>query len=599
MKRPLIYNNTRSKRPKLVCPLYVENTHNNNYVSASDVYNFMVGDSLVDWLKLSSYSRNTLNNHNHNRELTFKDYILDKGKQFEIKLVNYINDNIENIVKVSDYITDISCNKTIELIKDGVPIIYSAPIRNNYNNTKGIIDLLVRSDYINKLTTIPCLSTEETQIKGSKLSGLYHYVVVDIKFSTLQLTSDGKHLQNSDHLPAYKSQLLIYTQGIGRIQGYTAPYAFIIGRRTKYTKNSICTNDYNCLERMGKIDYANLDKKYIKETQKAINWVNNVRKNGNNWIVNPPSNIELYPNMCKDSGYWNSEKYKIAEEIKEITTIWNVGKKHRDIAIDKGIYSWTDVRCTANNLGIKGNNAIIIDKILNINRQNTYKLLPLKIKTNKYHWKNINRNEVFVDFETISDVISNFEELPKQNSSDMIFMIGVGWYENNKWNYNSYTCNQATYDEEYRIMDEFARFIKDKHKPYLNYWCAENKFWENAECRQFDIATNNRERKSNILDNWKLTKWSDLYSIFKEEPIVIKDCFNFGLKSIAKAMKKHNMINIEIESNCNSGMTAMVKAIQFYKGESSYDIMKDISKYNEFDCKVLWEILLYLRKNHV
>jgi hypothetical protein len=27
--------------------------------------------------------------------------------------------------------------------------------------------------------------------------------------------------------------------------------------------------------------------------------------------------------------------------------------------------------------------------------------------------------------------------------------------------------------------------------------------------------------------------------------------------------------------------------------------MQDIRKYNEFDCKVLGEILLYLRKNHI
>ena len=89
-----------------------------------------------------------------------------------------------------------------------------------------------------------------------------------------------------------------------------------------------------------------------------------------------------------------------------------------------------------------------------------------------------------------------------------------------------------------------------------------------------------------------------MYNIFKEEPIVVKDCFNFGLKSIAKAMKKHNMINIEIESNCNSGMTAMIKAYECYKKEnnpSSCEIMKDIGKYNEFDCKVLYEILNYLR----
>jgi hypothetical protein len=28
------------------------------------------------------------------------------------------------------------------------------------------------------------------------------------------------------------------------------------------------------------------------------------------------------------------------------------------------------------------------------------------------------------------------------------------------------------------------------------------------------------------------------------------------------------------------------------------DVMKDIITYNEFDCKVLWEILTFLRINH-
>ena len=36
-------------------------------------------------------------------------------------------------------------------MKQGIPIIHSAPIYNRKNNTYGIIDLLVRSDYINKL----------------------------------------------------------------------------------------------------------------------------------------------------------------------------------------------------------------------------------------------------------------------------------------------------------------------------------------------------------------------------------------------------------------------------------------------------------------
>lgn len=592
-----VFNNTRSKRPRLSEPLYSNDI--NNYVPASHVYNYMVNDTLVDWLKFSSRSRNVSNTFRPKNKDNFNEYILEKGILFEENIVKYINDNIHPVVKVSEYITSQNCEQTLYLMKNGTPIIHSAPVINNYNKTKGVIDLLVRSDYINNITTLESLSEEEKIRKASKLNNPYHYVVVDIKFSTLPLRSDGKHLQNTNSFCAYKSQLLIYTQAIGRLQGYTPPYAFILGRRSKYTKGGITNTSYNSLERLGRIDYKKLDKEYWTKTKKAINWVRNVKQNSYNWSCKPPSRIELYPNMCKDSGIWNKEKNEIAEEIGEITMIWNVGQKHRNNALKKGIYSWHDPNCTSENLGITGKNALIIDKIMNINRQNDIKILPKKIKNNKHNWKN-NKNNLYIDFETISDIFSDFNQLPIQNKTDMIFMIGVGWHENNKWYYNSYICNNATYEEEFRIMDEFISFIRSRNDPVLNYWCAEAKFWDTAENRQFNL-TNDIDRKNHISDNWKIKKWCNLYDIFREDSIVIKDCFNFGLKSIAKAMQKHKMINTQLEADCTSGISAMVKASNCYTNNSdpiNSEAMQDICKYNEFDCKVLWEIVSYLKDNN-
>lgn len=600
MKRNLssVFNNTRSKRPRLLTPLYSDNI--NNYVTASSVYNYMVNDTIVDWLKFSSRSRIISNSSKlRNNNNTFNNYILEKGILFEENIIKYINNNIHPVVKVSEYITSENCEKTLNLMKNGTPIIHSAPVINNDNKTKGVIDLLVRSDYINNITTLESLSNEEKTKKASKLNNSYHYVVVDIKFSTLPLRSDGKHIQNTNSFSAYKSQLLIYTQAIGRMQGYTPPYAFILGRRTKYTKAGITNTSYNSLERLGRIDYRKLDKEYWGKTKKAIKWVQNVKQNSYNWTCNPPSRVELYPNMCKDSGIWNKKKIEIAEEIGEITMIWNVGQKHRNNALQKGILSWRDPNCTSENLGIKGKNAVVIDKIMNINRQNDIKILPKKIKNNKHNWKK-NKNNLYVDFETLSDIFSDFNQLPLQNKTDMIFMIGVGWYENDNWQYNSYTCKEATYEEEFKIMDEFISFIRSRNDPNLNYWCAEAKFWDMAENRQFNL-TNDIERKNHISDNWKIEKWCNLYDIFREDSIVIKDCFNFGLKSIAKAMQKHNMITTQLETECTSGISAMIKASSCYKNNSdpsNSEVMQDIRRYNEFDCKVLWEIISYLKDNN-
>jgi hypothetical protein len=602
MKRSLssVFNNTRSKKPKLLTPLFYSD--NNHYVSATSIYNYMVNDTLVDWLKLRSVSNTK--NISHSSKVKnndkFSDYILEKGILFEENIVKYINDNIHPVVKVSEYITPSNCEQTLYLMKNGTPIIHSAPVINKNNKTKGVIDLLVRSDYINNITTLESLSDEEKTKKASKLGNPYHYVVIDIKFSTLPLRSDGKHIQNANNFSAYKSQLLIYNQAIGRMQGYTPPYAFILGRRTKYTKSGITNTSYNSLERLGRIDYNNLDKEYLIKTKKAIKWVRNVNQNSTKWTCTPPSTIELYPNMCKDSGIRNKEKNEIAMEIGEITMIWNVGQKHRNIALKKGIKSWRDPKCTAENLGITGKNSVIIDKIMNINRQNKIKLLPEKIKNNKHNWKN-NKNNLFIDFETMSDIFTDFSNLPVQNKTDMIFMIGVGWCENDKWHYNSYTCKESTYEEEFRIMDEFISFINSRDNPVLNYWCAEANFWDKAENRQYNL-TNDIDRKNHISDNWKIEKWCNLYDIFKEDSIVIKDCFNFGLKSIAKAMKKHDMITTELETDCTSGISAMVKAYNCYKKESNPSncvIMNDICKYNEFDCKVLWEIMTYLKNNNI
>jgi len=106
------------------------------------------------------------------------------------------------------------------------------------------------------------------------------------------------------------------------------------------------------------------------------------------------------------------------------------------------------------------------------------------------------------------------------------------------------------------------------------------------------------KNRGTILEKWDIDFSCDLLDIFKEEPVVLRGCFDFSLKSIGGSMKKFGMIRSRLPENCNSGTMAMVQCEKFYGG-GSRDIMDDIRKYNEYDCKVLWEILTYLRKNHI
>lgn len=591
---------TRSKRPKLWSGTLPTMHTKLEYISATQTRNYMLNDPLVDWLKVHGHHSHT----GHNENGGFTSFIMEKGVEFEAELVKYINMHKLPIVTVSNYITNESVKKTINLMKEGVPVIHSAPIRNIKNRTHGILDLLVRSDYLHRLID-ECPLTDQEKIIGSpKLGHSFHYLVIDVKFSTLPLRADGRHLLNSGSYPAYKSQCLIYNNAIGLIQGYTPRYAYILGRRWRYTKKDIKYDNYTCLNKLGVIDFHKVDKSYIERTNKALKWIRDNKKYGHQWSVSPPSCPELYPNMCHDSGNWQKHKQIIAEDIGEITSVWYCGVKHRNIALNNGITSWRDPDCTSQNIGINGTRASVIDSILSINRQDIDKIRPKKIRNNMFQWKTPT-NEMFVDFETLSDIFSSFSELPRQVSTDMIFMIGVLYKQktNSEWTYKRFTCNQPSYEEEYRIMNEFVEFVKEHKNPKLWYWCAENRFWRRSENRQFDIATEQDDEKKtdHISDNWKLNNWADMCELFKYEPIVVKDCFKFGLKPISESMRKHNLIKTKMESECTSGITAMVKAWKCYKEFSdpaNCQVMQDIARYNKFDVCVLEDILSYLRANH-
>lgn len=605
-----VSGHTRSKRPILVGPLKHKRVRRKKIkyiVSATQIYNYMMRDPLVDWLKFRKLHKEKSSRHfrNYLYSKCFTDFIMERGVEFESELIKYININLLPIVSISDTITPQSLSKTKELMLKGVPALHSAPVKNIYNNTQGIVDLLVRSDYLSKIVDEEPLTDTEKIIPSPKLGKPYHYIVIDIKYSTLPLRADGKHLLNSGSYPAYKAQCLIYSEAVGCIQGYTAPHAFIMGRRWKYNKGGVINHNYTCLNRLGKIDYNGIDSEFKIRTKEAIKWVRDVKENGSSWSISPPSRIELYPNMCVDSGdEWNKEKREIAEQIGEMTNIWYVGLKHRNSALEKGIKSWHDNRCNTSIMGLRGVRAPIIDAILDINRQNKDKIRPKKIISNIHGWKKVNNNDLYVDFETLSDIFADFNHLPEQYCTDMIFMIGVGYQENDQFKYINFICNSPTYDEEYRIMNEFSQFVAERGYPNIYHWVAESRFWNTASCRQFDLADEegDMERKIRISDSWNINKWADLSQLFKSEPIVIKDCFKFGLKAVAGAMQKHGMISSIIDSSCDSGLSAMVNAWKAYKNydnPETSEIMKDISKYNEYDVRVLWEILTYLRNNHL
>ena len=564
------------RKLKIDCNKYKIDKHKNN-ISATKIFNYMNNNPLLDWLDLY---------HSQNDKVRdeFSVFLKEQGNLFEEKIVKIIQDKGNNVVRVSDKYSSETVKTTIKYMKEGIPIIHSAPIFNEDNNTYGIIDILIRSDYINKLFNERVLDENLEKFRAPNLNGNYHYLVIDIKYKTINLRNNGIHIINTNNIQSYKGQIYIYNQAISKIQGYNSNIGFILGNRYKYSKDGIKYTDNNPLSRLGTIDYTSIDKNIPKRVNKAIKWYKELKKSGKDWDINNPSRIELYPNLKKDNGEWSYIVNNLAKNNNDITMIWNCGKKNRDIAISKDVKNWNDNKCTTKILGFENSlQENIISNILEINKNIDNFIKPdILSEISKELIKN-NDNEIFLDFETFQD----FEN----NNNSIVFLIGVYHYDCNleKYIYKKFLID--TIDSEKNNIQDFLNFYKSLENPKIFYWYAEKNIWKNNILKKYPEF-------SNIIVE---SDFIDIYRIFRQEPIVIKGCFNYGLKTISQKMNEHNMINISLDTNCKSGRDAMLHAYKVYKNKMTSEsdkILKDITDYNKFDVEALYQILNFLRKNY-
>ena len=323
--------------------------------------------------------------------------------------------------------------------------------------------------------------------------------------------------------------------------------------------------------------------------------------------------------MC--NGYdtpYHGVKRDLAEKIKELTQIWMVGIKHRRIAHKNNIYSWDNPKCNSKIMGINGDKiSPIVNQIIQINRDSPDLIRPSIIKNNIHNWQHAHVLDFYIDFEGINGCLYN-KEINLRNSkadSQLLFLIGIGYEENNNWIYKSFIANSVSREEEKKIVTEFIKFIENRIKVYMNHHnitrnqCKPRLFhWSHAEKSIFNMLN---KRHNNEFCEWvnKMT-WIDMCKVFIDEPIVIKGAKKFNLKEIAKTMVSHNMIKSKWNFNGpENGLNAMFEAIDYYKYMSNpnknlqkyqeyIELMTSIIDYNEIDCKVVWEIVKYLRNNH-
>jgi RNase_H superfamily len=592
-----------------------------DWVSATQTKNYLLDDGFIDVLQYNS--TNVIKaNPNYAKDIGktiglaangkgFIPSLMNSGNVFESKVFSLLKKELgeKNIVNIGGNHNPRSTQKyreTIEQIKKGVPLIFQGILRNYENKTHGIADILIRSDWINRFTDVNSLKQEEIHVSAANLKTKYHYVVIDIKYKSLPLRSDGIHLRNDANLKAYKSQLWIYNDALSKIQGYSPPYAFILGSKWKYTSKSIVFEGNSCFDRLGRIDYGNLDNIYISKTKDAVEWLKDVRENEYDLSKYPLPRDELYPNMCNRYDYpYHGIKKTFAENNNDLTLLWNVGPKQRRIANKKGVYKWNDPKCNPEILGVTGKKrARVLDRILEANHAEGKNIYPKYIENNFADWKNTEgRNlELFVDFETNCSIFNDLEDLPLNTGEALIFLIGAGYIhpETKEWVFEKFVVNEITESEESRICFDFVKFINNlalkfriKNRIVLwHYSHAEVSSWKRFQ-----------ERNSKSFD----MQWVDLLQVFLKEPIGIKGALNYSLKTISKTFYHHGYIQTiwdigDVGNGADAAVGAYKVDLECKKNKTSFadhDLTYEIVKYNEVDCRVLQEILFYLRENHI
>ena len=609
-KRNDSLNNSNKKRKYL----------DKKWVAASKTRNAALNDHILDYCK--EYNVKDINDIPNKMKCTFEpsskyerkykesldavsyvDLLLINGNNFEEIIIEKIKKKFGNSVKkVCEPIESRNLdnyNLTLEMMKEGIPVIYQGVIRCNKLKSFGCVDLLVRSDYINRIVDNVVITRKEQRIKAPICNGNFHYRCIDIKNTRMHFNSNEITLRNNSNIKPYKVQLNIYNLGLGEMQGYLPSESYILGNgwvKNKVIngfKDSIVVN--NPFNKLGVIDYDNFDNPYNKITLDAVNWLHYLNES-ENLEHDPPNDNRLYPNMCnKMDGYYHKVKKQISEKYDEITSVYQCGVENRNSALINGVKSWRDSKCNSEILGIKGKKNIeIVNKILNFNRNSLNDININKINHNRGCWRD-NKLNIFVDFETIQSMLNNSSEKTKIDiDGDFIFMIGIGWttsLTNREWKYECIYVNEISMEEEEKLLKKFNKKIIDlenkyKMKSTVFHWSpAEKRFYNNSIIR-YD------HRFDNI-------NWFDFYMFFKDNNILVKGALNFSLKTIAKSMYNNNMINTIWDDNM-SGLDAMFKSWKEYNfgNIKNSKVLKQVVRYNEVDCKTMFEILNYLKDNH-
>jgi len=585
------------------------------WVSATRTRNFCNYDPLLDWLEeygeAKGFAKDTVAEIYDSRT-DFLQFVLQKGNEFEAAILKYLAGQIQlkRIVSEAKEVRDsAAATRTWEAMGAGIEAIAQAVLWNPETQTYGAADLLLLSDVLPRLFPKSISPGEAALVAPHVPSARWHYRVVDIKFTTLHMLKDGHAA--SQHR-GYMAQVWLYNEALGRIQGMVPTCGYLLGRGWEQLKE----RGSSAIERLERVDrdfaFGRKDISLRELALGACDWVRRMRTDGGMWAMLPePSVDELRPNMrYTEDAPWHLAKQQIAAQLEDLTLLPRVTPQLRQTAIAAGLRRWTDPACSAERLGISGETVVpLVNAVIEANQSPAggKVVIPDPVTASEELWRIPKMAEFYVDFETVSDLNDDFSKLPQKGGQPLIFMIGCGYLTDpsdpQTWAFKVFTAQRLTPNEERRVISEWLANMRTV--------CAARKttleesrllHWSPAEISTLTTAYNSAAARHG-LPSWDRLPWVDLLnSVVKKQPVTVRGTFGFGLKAVAKAMHQAGLIATKWGDGPTDGLGAMVGA-WWCDGEAArhsasmrdLDLMKSIEAYNEVDCRVMAEVLHFLR----
>lgn len=582
-----------------------------DWVSASMTRNWCKHDQLLDWLDRYGEAKGFVPDAKPDERVDFQEFVFRQGHAFEAAVIAYLKNQAEvrSFEAGMDWSMSMEgCQRTFDAMTEGVPIIHQGVVRNPETRTYGATDLLVRSDVLFRL--FPDALTEDDAAIGAPGIGApnWHYRVVDIKFTNLDL--DRNWHAGNDHL-AYMAQVTVYNNALGRIQGYLPSSSYLLGRG--WSKGKKEAGSTSCMNRLAPVqnDHVVKGNPLVVIVTEAIDWIRRLRRDSHDW--DPRVHAELRPNPGNNQNYpWHAAVAGLAAELEDVTLAWQVGLPGRQKALDQGIERWTDRRFTADVAGVTASHKTTLNEMLDLNRSpdgpGATKVLPERITARRAEWGASKGVEFFVDFETVSNLNDNFTRIPEQNGQPLIFMLGCGHIENGQWQFSCFVAHDLTIGSEANMIDDWLAHMEDVRKRLAPSVARPLVFhWSPAEKSNLSGALKSARARNPLREtSWSEPLWFDFLNlVMKEEPVIVRGPMGFGLKTVARSLKSHGVISTSWPDGVADGLGAMVAAWSCADEAAArgcsladVDLMDDVLAYNEVDCKVMMEAISYLRAHH-